>query len=126
MKLQAPPEWDIELVPERRCILGFPDYLALWSSLGVGLLVLLAGALLVPGLGLGQALLAMLIGSVIGSLLLAVAGVSALSWAFVARIFPPHRQLLPLAGCLGFFLSDLACRLLDSGHRHETRNTQYE
>jgi len=57
MKIQAPPEWGIEPVPESHRILNFPDYFALWSSLGVGLLVLLAGTLLVPGLGLGQALL---------------------------------------------------------------------
>ncbi len=50
------------------------DIGVLWGDLSVGLLVLVAGALLVPALGLRQALLATVIGSVIGSALLAVAG----------------------------------------------------
>ncbi len=37
-KIQAPPEWGIEPVPSSHRILGFLDYFALWSSLGVGLL----------------------------------------------------------------------------------------
>ncbi len=73
-RIKAPPEWGIEPVPAGQRILGFFDYFALWSSLGVGLLVLLAGALLVPGLGLGQALVAIVVGTLIGNLLLAVAG----------------------------------------------------
>jgi NCS1 family nucleobase:cation symporter-1 len=75
MALQAPPEWGIEPVPREHRLLGFLDYFALWSSLGVGLLVLEAGALLVPGLSLGQALLAILVGTLIGNLLLALTGV---------------------------------------------------
>ncbi|MGQ0572382.1 MAG: putative hydroxymethylpyrimidine transporter CytX [Armatimonadota bacterium] len=73
--VQAPPEWGIEPIPERYRFLGFLDYFALWSSLGVGLLVLLAGTFLVPGLGLSQALGAIVIGTLIGNLLLATAGV---------------------------------------------------
>jgi putative hydroxymethylpyrimidine transporter CytX len=46
----------------------------LWGDLGVGLLVLVAGSLLVPGLGLRAALFATVVGSVIGSALLAIAG----------------------------------------------------
>jgi nucleobase:cation symporter-1, NCS1 family len=46
----------------------------LWGDLGVGLLVLVAGSLLVPALGLKQALLATVVGSAIGSGLLALAG----------------------------------------------------
>lgn len=46
----------------------------LWGDLGVGLLVLVAGSLLVPGLGLRTALIATVVGSVIGSALLAIAG----------------------------------------------------
>ena len=99
MKIQAPPEWGIEPVPESHRILGFPDYLALWSSLGVGLLVLLAGTLLVPGLGLGQALLAILIGSVIGSLLLAVAGVVGSDQAI-----PTMVMLRPVLGIRGSYI----------------------
>ncbi len=68
-------EWGIAPVPASERRLGFVDYFVLWSDLGVGLLVLLAGTLLVPALGLAQALLAILIGSLLGSLLLAWAGV---------------------------------------------------
>ena len=46
----------------------------LWGDLGVGLLVLVAGSLLVPALGLRQAMLATVVGSAIGSALLALAG----------------------------------------------------
>lgn len=51
------------------------DAFALWFSLGVGLLVLQAGALLVPGLSLGGALAAIVCGTAIGVLALAAAGV---------------------------------------------------
>lgn len=64
----------IEPVPERHRRLGAFDIAVLWGDLGVGLLVLVAGALLVPGLSLPHAFVAILIGSVIGSLLLAVGG----------------------------------------------------
>lgn len=64
----------IEPVPERQRRLGAFDVAVLWGDLGVGLLVLVAGALLVPGLSLPHAFVAILIGSVIGSLLLAVGG----------------------------------------------------
>ncbi len=73
-RIQAPPEWGIEPVPRTHRLLGFWDFFVLWSDLGEGLLVLLAGTLLVPGLGLGQALLAIVIGTVLGNVLLALAG----------------------------------------------------
>jgi NCS1 family nucleobase:cation symporter-1 len=62
-------------VPEARRAFGTGDAFALWFSLGIGLLVAQAGALLVPGLSLPHALLAIVIGSVIGVVLLALAGV---------------------------------------------------
>ncbi len=74
-RTQAPPEWGITPVPPHARILGGVDYFALWSSLGVGLLVLLAGTLLVPGLGLGPALGAIVLGTLVGNLLLALTGV---------------------------------------------------
>lgn len=74
-KLHAPPEWGIEPVPQEHRLLGFLDYFVLWADLGVGLLVLFAGALLVPSLGLGEALAAIVIGTLIGNLLLATAGI---------------------------------------------------
>jgi NCS1 family nucleobase:cation symporter-1 len=62
-------------VPDARRAFKTGDAFALWFSLGIGLLVAQAGALLVPGLSLPHALLAILIGSVIGVVLLALAGV---------------------------------------------------
>lgn len=76
-RLQTMPTWGVEPVPEKDRRLGFLDYFVLWIDLGVGLLVLLAGSFLVPGLGLGRALLVILIGTAIGSLLLALTGVIA-------------------------------------------------
>ncbi len=62
-------------VPEAKRRLGFRDAFALWFSLGIGLLVLQAGALLMPGLSPVEALLAIVAGSAIGAVLLALAGV---------------------------------------------------
>lgn len=50
---------------------GLRDHAALWFSLGVGLLVLQVGAYLVPALGLGDATTAIVVGSIIGSAILA-------------------------------------------------------
>jgi len=74
LRIKAPPEWGIEPVDPSHRILGFLDYFVLWSSLGVGLLVLLAGSQLVPALGLGQALLAIVLGTAIGNIPLALLG----------------------------------------------------
>ena len=60
--------------PERRAF-GTSDAFALWFSLGIGLLVAQAGALLVPGLSLPHAVVAIVIGTVLGVVLLALAGV---------------------------------------------------
>lgn len=69
----AAPAASIRPVPqEERRLTGF-DLAVLWGDLGVGLLVLQAGALLVPGLGVSDALGATLVGSVIGVLLLSIA-----------------------------------------------------
>ncbi|WP_133647742.1 putative hydroxymethylpyrimidine transporter CytX [Paraburkholderia flava] len=62
-------------VPDARRAFRTGDAFALWFSLGIGLLVAQAGALLVPGLSLPSALAAIGIGSVIGVVLLALAGV---------------------------------------------------
>lgn len=47
------------------------DLAVLWGDLGIGVLVLVVGALLVPGLGFGPAMLAVVVGSIIGVALLA-------------------------------------------------------
>jgi NCS1 family nucleobase:cation symporter-1 len=90
-------------VPPDRRPFRFGDCFALWSSLGVGLLVLQAGALLVPGLGFGAALAAILLGSAVGAALLALAGVVG-SDTGVATM----AALRPALGVRGSFLPTFA------------------
>jgi len=73
-KIMKPPEWGIEPVKSEYRYLGFLDYFVLWSSLSVGLLVFWAGSLLVPALDLKSALLAIVLGTIIGNLPLAFVG----------------------------------------------------
>jgi nucleobase:cation symporter-1, NCS1 family len=68
------PSWGITPVPERLRVLGGLDLTLLWGSLGVSLLVLVIGAFVLPGLSVGEALLAVLVGSLIGNAMLGVAG----------------------------------------------------
>ena len=72
--VKLPPEWGTEPVPPEKRILKSFDYFVLWSSLAVGLLVLQAGGLLIPGLSLIEAIGVAVTGSLIGSLMLALAG----------------------------------------------------
>jgi putative hydroxymethylpyrimidine transporter CytX len=65
------PSWGIEPVPERLQVLGALDSFLLWTNLGISLLVLVASAYF--GLSLKQALLATLVGGVIGNAMLGVA-----------------------------------------------------
>ena len=67
------PGWGITPVPERLRTLGGLENGMLWSSLGLSLLVLVAGAFLVPSLSLPRALLAILVGGVFGNALLGFA-----------------------------------------------------
>ena len=66
--------WGIEPVPERLRVLGALDMGLLWGNLGVSLLVVVAGAALVPALSLPDALVAIALGCVLGNLMLAAAG----------------------------------------------------
>jgi NCS1 family nucleobase:cation symporter-1 len=68
------PSWGIEPVPERLRTLGLWDLTVLWGNLGVSLLVLVIGALLVPALSLRDALLAILVGGLIGNAMVGAAG----------------------------------------------------
>jgi NCS1 family nucleobase:cation symporter-1 len=72
--MEETPAWGIEPVPDRLRLLGLLDTTLLWGSLGVSLLVLVAGALLVPALSLRDAVIAIAAGAVIGSAMLGVAG----------------------------------------------------
>src|SRR4051794_13372331 len=67
------PSWGISPVPKRLQVLGTLDSLLLWGNLSVSLLVIVIGALLVPALSLPTALLAILVGAVVGNVLLALA-----------------------------------------------------
>jgi putative hydroxymethylpyrimidine transporter CytX len=64
----------IQPVPHAERRLGFVDTFVLWWDLGISFLVMVVGMFLVPGLGLGQALLAILIGAVLGNFLLGLVG----------------------------------------------------
>src|SRR5262245_66476301 len=65
--------WGIDPVPPRLRILSGLETGLLWGNLGVSLLVIVAGALLVPALSLPQALAAIVLGCLIGNAMLAVA-----------------------------------------------------
>jgi nucleobase:cation symporter-1, NCS1 family len=65
--------WGIEPVPDRLRVLGLLDNGLLWGNLGVSLLVIVAGAALVPALSLRDALLSIVIGGVIGQAMLSAA-----------------------------------------------------
>jgi nucleobase:cation symporter-1, NCS1 family len=67
------PSWGITPVPDRLRTLGALENGMLWSSLGLSLLVLVAGAFLVPYLSLPEALLAILVGGIFGNVLLGCA-----------------------------------------------------
>jgi nucleobase:cation symporter-1, NCS1 family len=60
-------------IPAARALMTWWDTGALWWSLGVSFLVTVVGMLLVPGLSLPVALLAILVGAVIGNVLLGLA-----------------------------------------------------
>ncbi len=98
-KIQAPPEWGIEPVAKSHRMLGWLDYAVLWGDLGIGLLVILAGTFLVPGLGLGAALVAIAIGSVLGALLLAIVGAIGSDTALPTMVL-----LRPVLGVRGSYL----------------------
>ncbi|RLC64372.1 MAG: putative hydroxymethylpyrimidine transporter CytX [Chloroflexi bacterium] len=101
-QIQAPPEWGIQPVPSEHRSLRFIDFFVLWSSLGVGLLVLEAGALLVPGLSPGLALLAIVVGTLVGNLLLGLAGLAGSDHAVPTMVL-----LRPVLGQRGSYLPSL-------------------
>jgi NCS1 family nucleobase:cation symporter-1 len=99
---QEAPAWGIRpTTPEVRRLGGF-DFAILWGDLGIGLLVLVTGALLVPALGLREALLAIVLGSILGCIPLALVGVAG------AREGLPGMVLLrPALGTRGSYLPTL-------------------
>lgn len=93
------PVWGIHPVPERHRRFGGLDLAVLWGDLSVGLLVMVAGALLVPALGLPAALLAIVLGSLLGCVPLALIALAG------AREGVPGMVLFrPLLGVRGSYL----------------------
>jgi nucleobase:cation symporter-1, NCS1 family len=72
--MEDTPAWGIEPVPARLRVLGPLDNALLWGNLGVSLLVLVAGTYLVPALSLADAVVAILLGTLIGNVMLGTAG----------------------------------------------------
>jgi NCS1 family nucleobase:cation symporter-1 len=70
------PSWGIRPVPAEHRRLSGIDFGVLWGDLSLGLLVLVTGAFLVPALGFPRALLAIVVGSAIGCLPLALVGLA--------------------------------------------------
>ncbi|HEV8425841.1 MAG TPA: cytosine permease [Actinomycetes bacterium] len=97
-RIQRAPEWGIEPVPPELRRLGFLDQAVLWGNLGVSLLVLVAGALLVPALGLWPALAATVVGAAIGNALLGLAAVPAAETGVPAMVL--YRAPLGVRGSL--------------------------
>lgn len=98
-KVQSLPEWGIEPLPQQYRVLGFLDYFILWGDLGAGMLVLLTGSFLVPGLSLSDALLAILTGSLLGCLLLSIIGILGSETAVPTMVL-----LRPVLGIRGSYL----------------------
>ena len=74
LAVRVPEDWGIQPVPvERRRLRPF-DLGVLWGDLAVSLLVMIAGALLVPGLGTKEALAVIFVGTLLGTVLLSLAG----------------------------------------------------
>lgn len=103
------PTWGIHPVPARHRRLGGVDFAVLWGDLAIGLLVMLTGTLLVLpselggfGLGLPQALLAVVVGSLVGCIPLALVGLAG------AREGVPGMVLFrPLLGLRGSYLPSI-------------------
>src|SRR6185436_2132954 len=73
--LERSRDFGIRPIPAEHRSMGGWDTFVLWADLGVSFLVMVVGMFLVPGLGLAQALLAILIGAVIGNLLLGLGAI---------------------------------------------------
>ena len=67
----APRNEALTPLPEAERVFGWHEHASLWFSLGVGLLVMQVGAYLVPAVGTRSAMLAVVLGSLIGAGLLA-------------------------------------------------------
>jgi len=98
-RVESLPEWGVEPIPLEHRRLTAIDSAVLWGDLGIGLLVLVTGALLVPGLGFATAMAAIVIGSLIGVSLLALA-----STAGAQHGVPTMVLFRPILGIRGSWL----------------------
>lgn len=73
MGTTADHDQGIAPIPGQQATMSGWDSWVLWASLGVSFLVMVVGMFLVPALGLGEALLAILVGAAIGNALLGIA-----------------------------------------------------
>ena len=99
--IKPPPEWGIEPVPKEKKILGSFDLFVFWLSLAVGLLVFQAGASLAQDLGLsfGYVIIVSVLGSLAGSLILALVGMIGSKYGV-----PTMVSLRPSFGLKGSYL----------------------
>jgi nucleobase:cation symporter-1, NCS1 family len=123
------PSWGIRPVPPDRRMLGGFDLAILWGDLSIGLLVALTGALLVPALGLPEALAAIAIGSVLGCIPLALVGYAGAREGVPAMVLfrpvlgragssiPTVLNVLLLIGWTGFEFWAMALVANRIGHR---------
>src|SRR4030042_52894 len=100
LAVRVPEDWGIRPVPVEHRRLRLFDLAVLWGDLAVSLLVMVAGALLVPALGARDALLAIVVGNVLGALLLALAGIVGSSTGV-----PTMVALRPALGIRGSYLA---------------------
>jgi putative hydroxymethylpyrimidine transporter CytX len=98
-RVEVTRDWGIEPVPPSQRKLSGLDMAVLWGDLGIGLLVLVTGGLLVPGLGFGAAMIAVILGSIVGVTLLAMGAAAG------AGVGVPTMVLLrPVLGVRGSWL----------------------
>ncbi|HET7719086.1 MAG TPA: cytosine permease, partial [Acidimicrobiales bacterium] len=113
--------------------LGFSDQLVLWASLGVSLLLPVTGAfLLAPGMSLGACLVAIVVGTILGNLLLGLAAIpgadtGAPAMVLFRGLFGRRGSTLPtvlnLAQCIGWstfeiiIIAESADRVVGGGWR---------
>lgn len=98
-RLDAAGDWGLDPVPPERRTLSGLDLAVLWADLGVGLLVLVTGALLVPGLGFAAAAAAVVVGSLAGVSLLALAGAAGAEHGVTSMVL-----LRPVLGVRGSWI----------------------
>jgi putative hydroxymethylpyrimidine transporter CytX len=101
LDIRRPPEWGVDPTPEKARILRTFDLFVFWTSLAVGLLVFAAGTILVLffNLTLWEVVGASLIGSVIGAVMLAGAGVFGSKFGV-----PTMVSLRPILGMKGSWI----------------------